>query len=77
MNELIELAKKSKHTDAILLIAEGKDGIKQVISKTIADYPDVIKQAIAVLCEMIFQKILNLLLEDMIDEKDTDSNTEL
>lgn len=75
MTELIELAKESKHTDAILLIAEKKDELKNVVSKTIADYPEPIKQAMAVLSEMIFQKILNLLLEDKQNEKSIDSNS--
>lgn len=75
MTELIELAKESKHTDAILLITEKKNELKNVVSKTIADYPEPIKQAIAILSEMIFQKILNLLLEDKQNEKSIDSNS--
>lgn len=77
MDELIEKAKQSKHTAAILLIAERKDEIKQIVSKTIADYPDAFKKAIAVLAEMFFQKIINLLLDDKIDEESTDSDPQL
>lgn len=77
MDELIEKAKQSKHTAAILLIAEKKDEIKQIVSKTIADYPDTFKKAIAILAEMFFQKIINLLLDDKIDEEGIDSNPQL
>ena len=71
IEDLIQKAKASKHTDAILLLNEKKDElagkVQQIVDASIPE-DEQFKKAIAIVCEFVFNGCVEILSNDKKDE---------